>query len=76
MWTRCWPVAKLWYPEIEGTCWTTVTMERYQTFTSGRWLSRARFGLQGFANTVGSVFWHYGHRACYPSVEDRLECRY
>lgn len=35
MWTRCWPVAKLWYSEIEGTCWTTVTMERYQTFTSG-----------------------------------------
>ncbi|KAK4459330.1 hypothetical protein QBC42DRAFT_232002 [Cladorrhinum samala] len=34
MWTRCWPVAKLWHPEIEGTCWTTVTLERYQTFTS------------------------------------------
>ncbi len=36
MWTRCWPVAKLWYPDIEGNCWTTVTMERYQTFTSGK----------------------------------------
>ncbi len=36
MWTRCWPVAKLWNPELEGTCWTPVTMERYQTFTSSK----------------------------------------
>ena len=41
MWTRCWPVKKLWFPETEGTCWTTVTMERYQTFTSGTSLQRA-----------------------------------
>ena len=37
MWTRCWPVAKLWNDQLEGTCWTPVTMERYQTFTSSRW---------------------------------------
>lgn len=40
MWTRCWPVKKLWYSETEGICYTTVTMERYQTFTSGRWQDR------------------------------------
>ncbi len=41
MWTRCWPVKKLWFPETEGYCWTPVTMERYQTFTSSRWPRRA-----------------------------------
>ncbi len=41
MWTRCWPVQKLWFSEVEGTCWTTVTMEHYQTFTSSKSLQRA-----------------------------------
>ncbi|AEO68368.1 uncharacterized protein THITE_30931, partial [Thermothielavioides terrestris NRRL 8126] len=34
MWTRCWPVAKLWYSDMEGSCSTLDTMEHYQTFTS------------------------------------------
>ncbi len=82
MWTRCWPVAKLWFPEIEGNCWTTVTMERYQTFTSGK--VQAIHGKQQevalprptLANNNPSLFRLHGYRACYPPVEDRLERRY
>lgn len=47
MWTRCWPVAKLWNPELEGTCWTPVTMERYQTFTSSKSINICRGWLGG-----------------------------
>ena len=46
MWTRCWPVQKLWFSEIEGTCWTTITMERYQTFTSSKSLQRSTGGFR------------------------------
>ena len=82
MWTRCWPVAKLWYPELEGNCWTTVTMERYQTFTSGKAQAlhakqpEVALSLPEFANHRPSLFRLDGYCACHPPVEDRLERRH
>ena len=35
MWVQCWPVAKLWTYNMEGTCWPTSLVENYQTFSNG-----------------------------------------
>jgi hypothetical protein len=52
MWTRCWPVRKLWFPDVDGYCWTPVTMERYQTFTSSTTPCHQE---SGFANNSASI---------------------
>lgn len=37
LWIQCWPLPKLWLPDVEGTCWPKTTVEAYNTFTSSRW---------------------------------------
>jgi hypothetical protein len=37
LWIQCWPLQKLWMPDVEGACWPKLTVERYQTFTTGTW---------------------------------------
>ena len=39
MFVSCWPVAKTWYSDIEGTCWPHKIVQDYQTFASGTSLS-------------------------------------
>lgn len=39
LWITCWPVAKLWYSDIEGRCWPTTVVEKYQTFASCKTVS-------------------------------------
>ena len=73
MWTRCWPVAKLWYPELEGTCYTPVTMERYQTFTSSGLSNSAS---QGDLLTTVSILGHHGYCLGHHPVEDCVERRH
>jgi hypothetical protein len=34
MWITCWPVEKLWYPEVEGRCWEKSVGEKYQNFAA------------------------------------------
>ncbi|KAK4124089.1 hypothetical protein N657DRAFT_376381 [Parathielavia appendiculata] len=34
LWISCWPIPKLWYYNMEGTCWPKHIVEQYQTFTS------------------------------------------
>jgi hypothetical protein len=36
MWIQCWPVAKLWTPEMPGTCWPLHVVRDYITFACGR----------------------------------------
>lgn len=38
MFISCWPVAKTWYSDMEGTCWPHYIVQNYQTFASGTWL--------------------------------------
>jgi hypothetical protein len=35
MWIQCWPVAKLWTPSMEGTCWPNSVVQDYQTAANG-----------------------------------------
>jgi hypothetical protein len=40
MWIQCWPVAKLWHSEMEGSCWPGYVVQNYMTFAAGMWLSQ------------------------------------
>ena len=35
MWIQCWPVAKLWNPNLPGSCWPASAVQNYMTFASG-----------------------------------------
>lgn len=35
MFIQCWPVAKLWTPNMKGRCWPNTLVEDYQTFANG-----------------------------------------
>jgi hypothetical protein len=34
-WLRCWPIAKAWYWNLDGTCVDEKVIEVYQTFAAG-----------------------------------------
>jgi hypothetical protein len=34
-WVQCWPVRKLWYWELEGSCLPPKTVQNYNTFVAG-----------------------------------------
>ncbi len=72
MWIQCWPVAKLWTYDMQGSCWPYYVVQNYMTFAAGTWLWPTVLLGQG-ADIDDSLFWHARHCAHDPSVEDRLD---
>jgi hypothetical protein len=35
-WIQCWPVAKLWHHTLEGSCWSSIAVQDYNTFAAGQ----------------------------------------
>lgn len=36
-WIQCWPIAKEWNWYMAGTCWSSVVVQNYNTFSAGKW---------------------------------------
>lgn len=46
-WAQCWPVEKLWYYDMEGTCFPAKIVQNYNTFVAGAYLPGLNPSLVG-----------------------------
>jgi hypothetical protein len=77
MWITCWPVEKLWYPEVEGRCWEKSVGEKYQNFAAGESCILVAFhfggGGGGGLTVLISILGRHGHCPRAAALEDRLD---
>ncbi len=70
-WTQCWPLQKLFYYNMEGTCLPLHVVQSWQIFASGTLLRRGGEAVVLMIRAC-SVFRYTRYRSRIPSVENHL----